>query len=205
MRFAAGLVKSLIGGRDGLLVFAPVLTLGFVALWAMRRPSRSTFEMWALFAAVWLTSAVHDGASLGSPARLMMPVVFVPAWTLVQALRSRAPAKFAMAAVLLFLVGGEITLTMVSDWRRNVNPYRAMFSQPATNFEPNLPGNSFTDEAYAVDLEKAGLFLLIFVIVAALLGRSSRTSGTLTPAGFGVGTLAVVISLAFGLRWLGPP
>ncbi len=203
LRFAAGLVKSLIGGRDGLFLFAPILILGFVALWAMKRPSRSTFEMWALFAAVWLTSAVHDGASLGSPARLMMPVVFVPAWTLARALRSRPPARFTAAAVLLFLVGGQITLTMVSDWRRNVNPYRTMFAQPATNFEPSLPGNSFTSEAYIVDLEKAGLILLIFVM-AALIGRSLPSAEPLAPARFGVGVLAVVITLASGLHWLGP-
>jgi hypothetical protein len=204
LRFGAGLVKSLIGGRDGLFLFAPILILGFVALRGMKRPSRSTFEMWALFAAVWLTSAVHDGASLGSPARLMMPVVFVPAWTLARALRSRAPAGFAVAAVLLFLVGNQITGTMVSDWRRNVNPYRTMFAQPATNFEPSLPGNSFTNEAYIVDLEKAGLILLVFVIAAALLNRSSPSADPLAPARFGVGVLGVIITLAFGLNWLGP-
>ncbi len=206
LRFAAGLVKSLIGGRDGLFLFAPILILGFVALGAMKRPSRSTFEMWTLFAAVWLTSAVHDGASLGSPARLMMPVAFVPAWTLARALRSRAPAKFTFAAVLLFLVGGQITLTMVSDWRRNVNPYRTMFTQPATNFEPSLPGNSFTNEAYIVDLEKAGLILLVFVIAAALLVRSHPSAdGGLGPARLGAGVLAVVATLALGLHWLTPP
>ncbi|HQZ18764.1 MAG TPA: hypothetical protein PLD86_17965, partial [Vicinamibacteria bacterium] len=206
LRFAAGLVKALAGGRDGLLVFAPILVLGLMALRALKRPSRSTVEIWCLFGVVWLTSAVHDGASLGSPARLMAPVAFVPALFLARALRDRAPASFKAAAVLLFVFGAQITSTMSSDWRRNVNPYRTMFGNPATNFEPSLPGNSFSDPAYIVDLEKAGLILLTLAITTALLKRSAaKEPGTLAPAGFGAGVLAVVAVLAFGLNWLSPP
>ena len=206
LRFAAGLVKALAGGRDGLLVFAPILVLGLMALRALKRPSRSTVEIWCLFGVVWLTSAVHDGASLGSPARLMAPVAFIPALFLARALRDRAPASFKAAAVLLFVFGAQITSTMSSDWRRNVNPYRTMFGNPATNFEPSLPGNSFSDPAYIVDLEKAGLIFLTLAIATALFKRSAaRESGGLAPAGFGAGVLAVVVVLAFGLNWLSPP
>ena len=206
LRFAAGLVKALVGGRDGLLVFAPILVLGVMALCALKRPSRSTVEIWCLFGVVWLTSAVHDGASLGSPARLMAPVVFVPALFLARAIRDRAPANFRATALLLFVVGGQITNTMSGDWRRNVNPYRTMFANAATNFEPSLPGNSFSDPAYIVDIEKAALILLTLTIVTALIRRSAaRGSRNLAPAGFGAGVLAVVVFLAFGLNRLSPP
>ena len=206
LRFAAGLVKALVGGRDGLLVFAPVLVLGGMALSALKRPSRSTVEIWCLFGVVWLTSAVHDGASLGSPARLMAPVVFVPALFLTLALRGRAPASFKATTVLLFVFGGQITDTMSSDWRRNVNPYRTMFANPATNFEPSLPGNSFSDPAYVVDLEKAALILVVLAIATTLMKRSAtREPGHLAPAGFGAGVLATMVVLGFGLHWLTPP
>ena len=206
LRFAAGLVKALVGGRDGLLVFAPVLVLGGMALSALKRPSRSTVEIWCLFGVVWLTSAVHDGASLGSPARLMAPVVFVPALFLTLALRGRAPASFKATTVLLFVFGGQITDTMSSDWRRNVNPYRTMFANSATNFEPSLPGNSFSDPAYGVDLEKAALILVVLAIATTLMKRSAtREPGHLAPAGFGAGVLATMVVLGFGLHWLTPP
>lgn len=206
LRFAAGLVKALMGGRDGLLVFAPILVLGGMALSALKRPSRSTLETWCLFGVVWLTSAVHDGASLGSPARLMAPVVFVPALFLSRALRSHAPGSLKAAAVLLFVFGCQITDTMASDWRRNVNPYRTMFANPATNFEPSLPGNSFSDAAYVVDLEKAALILVVLAVATALMKRSAaKESPNLAPARFGAGVLAVVVFLAFGLNWLSLP
>lgn len=205
LRFAAGAVKALLGGRDGLFVFAPILVLGLVVLRALKRPSRSTFEAWCLFGVVWLTSAVHDGASLGSPARLMAPVAFVPALFLARALRDRPPAPLAAAAVLLFVFGGQITETMSSDWRKNVNPYRAMFPYPATNFEPSLPGNSFSDESYIVDLQKAGLILLTLVIVTGLIRRAAAGRGARhAPAMFGMGVVSVVAVLAFGLHWLTP-
>lgn len=206
LRFAAGLVKALVGGRDGLLIFTPILALGLMALRVLKRPSRSTVEIWCLFGVVWLTSAVHDGASLGSPARLMAPVAFIPALFLARALRDQAPATFKAAALLLFVLGCQVTSTMSSDWRRNVNPYRTMFANPATNFEPSFPGNSFSDPAYIVDLEKAGLILLTLALTTALIKRSgTKASGSLAPAAFGTVVLAVVVLLAFGLNWLTPP
>jgi hypothetical protein len=94
---------------------------------------------------------------------------------------------------------------MSSDWRRNVNPYRTMFANPSTNFEPSLPGNSFSDEAYRVDLEKAGLILLTLALVTTRMRRSAADpSSLLAPASFGAGVLIVVIVLAFGLSWLTP-
>ena len=205
LRFAAGMVKGLFGARDGLLIFAPVLVLGMMALRAFKLPLRSTLEVWCLFAVVWLTSAVHDGASLGSPARLMAPVVFIPALFLARALRDHPPAQLRAAALLLFVFGCQITLTMSSDWRRNVNPYRTMFSNPVTNFEPSLPGNSFSDAAYVVDLEKAAFILLTLAIVTALIrGSSSKEAGANAPAAFGGSVVGFVMVLAFGLEWLTP-
>ena len=205
LRFAAGVVKAVLGGRDGLLIFAPILVLGLMVLRALKRPSRSTIEVWCLFGVVWLTSAVHDGASLGSPARLMAPVAFVPALFLARALRDRPPAHLAAAALLLFVFGGQITETMSSDWRKNVNPYRTMFPYPATNFEPSLPGNSFSQESYVVDLQKAGLILLILAIVTALVRRTAAGGAArFAPASFGAGVVTVVVVLAFGLHWLTP-
>ncbi|MBK5255298.1 MAG: hypothetical protein JJE39_04630 [Vicinamibacteria bacterium] len=206
LRFAAGLVKSLAGGRDGLLVFAPVLVLAFMTPMVLKRPARSTIEMWSLFLVVWLTSAVHDGASLGSPARLMAPAAFVPAFFLTRALREHPPASFKMAAVFLFLLGTQITETVWGDWRRNVNPYRTMFANPSTNFEASLPGNSFAEDGYRADLRKAGLVLVTLLILAAGFGRArADTRPDLAPARFGTGVMATLAFLAYGLHWLGPP
>lgn len=206
LRFMAGLIKALIGGRDGLFIFAPVLFLGFLGRLTSRWTARSTGELWLLFAIVWLTSAVHDGASLGSPARLMAPVAFVPALFLVRALRDSPKPELSAAFLLLFVVGLDITQTMSSDWRRNVNPYRTMFANPATNFEANLPGNSFSEEGYKVDLERAGLiFLTLLGVIAHLRSSKVRGSSEWAPARFAGGVLATVVILAAGLSWLGPP
>ena len=202
LRFMAGLVKGLIGGRDGLLLFAPIVILGFTLDPLRRTSPRGALEMWSLFVVVWLTSAVHDGASLGSPARLMAPVVFIPAFFLVRTLRDEPSAARKASAILLFLLGARLTATMAGDWRRNVNPYRTMFGNPATNFEPSLPGNSFSDAAYVADLEKA-----VFVLFVLGLGRFAfRRWGAeeLMPARFGVSVLAAAVALAFGLHWLSP-
>jgi hypothetical protein len=209
-RFAAGLVKAVLGGRDGLLIFAPVLSLGFVlgmfGLKDASRKSRADLELSGLFLVVWLTSAVHDGASLGSPARLMAPVAFIPAIFLVRALRGTPTAKLCATAALFFALGCLITETMTSDWRRNVNPYRTMFANPPTNFESSLPGNSFSDEAYAVDLEKGGLLFLALLLIGGLVSRrSAGTPGDWAPTRFGLGVLVAVSVLAFGLDWLGSP
>ncbi|MEO8359456.1 MAG: hypothetical protein ABI672_05445 [Vicinamibacteria bacterium] len=204
LRFLAGLVKALIGGRDGLFVFAPLLLLGFMTA-ARKLQTRAVLEMLSLFLIVWLTSAVHDGASLGSPARLMAPVAFIPAFFLVRALRDGASPKLLATAVLLFVLGSQITDSMTSDWRKNVNPYRLMFTNSATNFEPSLPGNSFSNEAYGVDLAKAALIFVTLFVVAIYLNRSDKFDRHETdPARFGWGVLATVLVLAFGLHWLTP-
>lgn len=205
MRFAAGLVKALLGGRDGLLIFAPILALGVMAMRVPRLAARTTLEMAALFAVVWLTSAVHDGASLGSPSRLMAPVLFIPAFLLVVALRDRPSANLKAAACLLFIFGCLVTETMSGDWRRNVNPYRTMFVDPATNFEPSLPGNSFSEAAYRVDLAKAAFIVVVLAMTAKVLRRSAgKPANPLAPAFFGAGVVGVVMTLAYGLHWLTP-
>jgi hypothetical protein len=210
LRFVAGLVKALLGGRDGLLIFAPILSLGVVlGVFGLKnafRSSRAGLELAGLFVVVWLTSAVHDGASLGSPARLMAPVAFVPAFFLVRALRGSPNAQLCAGVALLFTLGCVITETMASDWRRNVNPYRTMFANPSTNFEPSLPGNSFSNQAYAVDLEKGVLLLVVLVLIGRVVsGQSSEKPGDLSPARFGLGVLVIVAALSYSLDWLGSP
>lgn len=206
LRFVAGLVKGLVGGRDGLLFFAPVLALGFMRGGSAWRLTRPMVEMAALFGVVWLTSAVHDGASLGSPSRLMAPVVFVPAFFLARSLRSGASVPMKAAALLLFVYGGLVTQTMNADWRRNVNPFKTMFANPATNFEPDLPGNSFSDAAWVTDIEKALLILVLLAIAAAALRRrADEDDDEWTPARFGLGALTLAVALAYGLRALSPP
>ena len=206
LRFAAGLVKALVGGRDGLFVFAPVLVLGFLTLDLRTRLPRYVLELGTLFGLVWLTSAVHDGASLGSPARLMAPVAFIPALLLAQSLLAdEARPRFRAAATWLFLVGLVITAEMSSDWRKNVNPYRGMFANSATNFEPDLPGNSFSEMAYATDLVKGAFILACVLAAGALLRRTPKEAAHATPALFGGGVLLFIAILSYGLRCLTPP
>lgn len=206
LRFIAGLIKGLVGGRDGLLFFAPILVLGFMRGGSTWRLTRPMVEMAALFGVVWLTSAVHDGASLGSPSRLMAPVVFVPAFFLVQSVRSGASVPMKAAALLLFVYGGLVTQTMNADWRRNVNPFKTMFANPATNFERDLPGNSFSNPAYVVDIEKAALILIVVALgAAALRRRADEEDDEWTAARFGLGVLTMAVVLAFGLHALSPP
>ena len=205
LRFAAGLVKALIGGRDGLLLFAPILALGFMTPGFVRWPSRISLELGGLFLVVWLTSAVHDGASLGSPARLMAPVAFVPAFFLLRSLRNPRARQIHLSGLFLFLVGCTITFDMTTDWRKNVNPYRSMFTDPATNFEPGLPGNSFSEEAYVLDLVKGGFILLTLGFVAGALRRDQDRATHSSPARFGLGAFATIVVLAFGLQALGIP
>jgi hypothetical protein len=202
LRFLAGLVKALIGGRDGLLLFAPILALGFTHTPLRASSWRTGLEMWTLFVVVWLSSAVHDGASLGSPARLMAPVAFIPAFFVIASLRDEASGARKACAMLLFWVGSLITFTIATDWRRNVNPFRTMFENAATNFEPNLPGNSFSNAAYLIDLEKA--VFIAFVLGLAVLAFGRARGRESEPARFGIGVLTAVSVLAFGLRWLAP-
>lgn len=204
MRYIAGLIKALVGGRDGLLVFAPILALGFVPRSGPKRPSRSSLELACLFGVVWVTSAVHDGASLGSPARLMAPVVFIPAYFMTRTIRESGSANFRAAAVLLFIFGCGVTQTMTSDWRRSVNPYRGMFMNPVTNFEPGLPGNSFSAAGYVLDLEKAGLMLATGLVIAAFLRARRSRARDWEPARFGLGILGALAFLSYGVNWLSP-
>ena len=205
LRFVAGLVKGLVGGRDGLFVFAPILVLGVVATSLRTWFTRVSVELAALFVLVWFTSAVHDGASLGSPARLLAPVVFIPALFLVRTLQEDGRPQLKAAALWLFILGCGITAGMSSDWRKNVNPYRSMFAGAETNFEPSLPGNSFSDAAYVVDIEKGVLILVLAVICGIGLTRSASDEPlNATPALFGLGVLGLVTLLSVTLRWLTP-
>lgn len=202
IRFASGAVKALIGARDGLFVFAPVLLGGLVALpRALALRTRVAAEMLLLFCAVWLTSAVHEGASLGSPARLLFPVAFVPAFFLVDALLDeKSNRTLLFTTIFLFAVSARITLTGWSDWRRVINPYKGMFEMATSNFEPSLPGNAFSDASYVADLLRAAFFFVTLATLALNYERAKRTS----PAAWGLGLAAVVTVLATVFDGLAP-
>jgi len=134
-----GLSTALFGARDGILVMAPILVGGVLALpWLWRRDRRAALSLAALFASLWVAAAVHGGGAAGPPGRLMAPVATLLAAPLAVGLaemRSR-PYRWSVAGLALITVA--ISLTMLEDWRRTVNPYRRMFS-PASDFSPDLP------------------------------------------------------------------
>jgi hypothetical protein len=134
-----GLSTALFGARDGILVMAPVLVGGVLALpllWRRRR--RVLLPLGLLFASLWVSAAVHGGGAGGPPGRLMAPVatlLAVPLAVGLVDLRSR-PYRWSVGGLLLVTLA--ITMTMLGDWRRTVNPYRRMFT-PATDFSSDLP------------------------------------------------------------------
>lgn len=202
MRYASGAVKALFGARDGLFVFAPALVGGWIAMgrsWS--RDRRATVELIALFGVVWLTSAVHEGASLGSPARLLYPVAFVPALFLADALFERGSnPTLRLTTALLLAVTLAITATGWTDWRRVINPWKNMFDSPAADFERSLPGNAFTEDSYAADLRRGIILVLMIHSLAEAWRRRRRTS----PAAWGVGLAAVTVLLSTVLDGLRP-
>ena len=131
----------------------------------------------------------------------MAPVAFVPVCFLLRSLRNPQARQIHLGALFLFLVGCGITFEMTADWRKNVNPYRSMFADPATNFEPSLPGNSFSDQAYVTDLVKAAFIFLTLALAAGVLKQSGRNGAS--PAWFGLAALATLVVLGFGLHALG--
>jgi hypothetical protein len=134
-----GLSTALFGARDGILVMAPVLVGGVLALpllWRRRR--RVLLPLGLLFASLWVAAAVHGGGAGGPPGRLMAPVATLLAAPLAVGLVELRTRPYRWTVCGLLLVTLAITTTMLGDWRRTVNPYRRMFA-PATDFSSDLP------------------------------------------------------------------
>jgi hypothetical protein len=140
-RLATGFVNALFAARDGILVMAPVLIAGVLALpnfWRKRR--YDVVVLTAVFAATWFAAAVHDGGAPGPPARLMAPaapLLAVPLALAWSRFRSHPSLPFRWTAVALALITLSMTLSFRTDWLRTVNPYRGVPLQ--ANFAPDLP------------------------------------------------------------------
>ena len=198
--YAHGLANGLVGARDGILVLAPVLLLGLAALpAAMAARRRTTLELGALFGAVWLTAAVHWGISIGPPARLFVPVAFVPMLVLALAIREVGPRPRVLVPVLLLsLVSIAVTARTASNWRLAFNPYRGLFTSPAQDFTRNLPSR---DHGAAADLARAALVL--GTVVALGLRWRRRAPPDTSAEVEALGLLAAAVALAFGLGAVG--
>jgi len=172
--FLAGLATGLVGARDGILLLAPVLLLAVAALPAAacaRR--RTTLELCAVFAAVWATSAVHWGVSLGPPARLFITVAFAPMLVLALGVRQIGPRpRVLLPLLLLASLSLAITVRTASYWRFAFNPYRGLFATPAQNFTRDLPARG---RATVRDLARAAL------IIGAAAGAGLRWRRRATP------------------------
>jgi hypothetical protein len=137
-----GVFITLFGAVDGLLVMAPALIAGALAVvWLFRRDPRRGAALAAVVAAVGAAAALHGGGAPGPPARLMAPVACVFGAALAVGLVSmRHWPPFRWTVFILALAGLSITVTMRADWRRAVSPYRRMFASPETDFSRLLPG-----------------------------------------------------------------
>ena len=137
-----GALITLFGAVDGLLVMAPALIAGALAVvWLFRRDARRGAALAAVVAAVGAAAAVHGGGAPGPPGRLMAPVACVFGAALAVGLVSmRHWPPFRFTVFILALAGLAITVTMREDWRRAVSPYRRMFASPDTDFSRLLPG-----------------------------------------------------------------
>lgn len=144
-----GLITALFGARDGLLVMARLFVAAVLAIrvcWLSDR--RSTLELSAVFASLWVAAAVHEGGAPGPPGRLMAPVACVLAAFLALGL-VRLWKNLAYLLTLIVLAALTITITngMLDDWRRTVNPYREAFGTPARDFAKDLPDGPGRTEA----------------------------------------------------------
>ena len=201
MAIASGLANGLLGGRDGILVFAPVLLLAPAGLVCLRRAEvRTALELLALFSATWLTAAVHAGTSLGSPARLFVPVAFALALLVAWGVARAGPRPPVLLPLLfLLLVGLAITARTNSHWRLAANPYRELFPTEAVDFTTSLPAYDLSPRARLGDVAR----VLLVLAAASALGLRWR-KGADSPAGLeALRLLAVVAALAFLLEALG--
>ena len=180
---ASGLVNGVFAGRDGLLVMAPVLVAGALAIPAVVRRSRPVAGLLALvFATMWATAATHGGGAPGPPARLMTPVALVLAVPIAVAFvdwRGARPWRWLFTA--LALVSLTISLAMVREWRLTVSPYRAL--DAAENVSRDLPdapsrqGLASPHRLHMADLGRAAVLVLVLALGAAALDRSAPRIG----------------------------
>lgn len=201
--YAQGLANGILGATDGLFVWAPLLLLGVAALPVTIGPyRRTTLELLALFGAVWATAATHGGVSLGSPARLFVPVAFAPMLTLALAARAWGPrARIVVPVLLLAAVSVAVTVRASSHWRLALNPYRGLFMSPAHDFRRSLPLGGPGATAPVADVARAAL-LIGAALATGLRWRSGRGAGTDTdtaPVVEATGMAGAVAALAFAL------
>jgi hypothetical protein len=165
-----GLLNALVSARDGLLIIAPVTIAGVLAIPLLAREQRGVaLTLAAAFGSLWLAAAIHDGGAPGTPGRLMAPVACVLAVPLALGLlRLERSLEYRWTVALLAILTVLITLTMLSDWRRAVNPYRHMFT-PETDFSRDLtPGPLVPEDGPAV--VRRGLEIAMRSIPLALVG-----------------------------------
>lgn len=209
-----GLITALFGARDGLLVMAPLSIAAVLAIrvcWLSDR--RSTLELLAIFASLWVAAAVHEGGAPGPPGRLMAPVACVLAAFLALGLvRLAQNLAYLLTLIVLAAVTLAITGSMLDDWRRTVNPYREVFGTPARDFAKDLPDGPGRPEA-PLETHKSRDRLRGLSLIAILAGwvtwferhpqaHSGRIERQLTYWIAGLwGTLALA---AFALSALGP-
>jgi hypothetical protein len=136
-----GLVNALFAARDGVVVMAPILIAGLIALPLLwRRDSATASRLAAVFGSLWVAAAVHSGGAAGPPGRLMAPVALLLAAPLAAGLvELRGSLAFRWSVVGLALVTAAISLAMLRDFRRVVNPYRGVFASADVNFAQDLP------------------------------------------------------------------
>ena len=143
LRLSTGLVNAIFGGRDGLLVMAPILLASALALPRLWRRDRPTaLALGALFASLWLVAAVHGGGAPGPPGRLLAPVIpllAVPLAVGLAELHDHLPFRWTVVALLLASLA--LSGAMLADWRRTVKPFRGVLTAE-TDFTADLPGGS---------------------------------------------------------------
>lgn len=172
-----GAFVALFGAVDGLLVMAPALIAGALAIvWVFRGDRRRGAALAAVVASLGAAAAIHGGGAPGPPGRLMAPVACVFGAALAVGLASlRGWPPFRWAAIVLTLAGLSVTVTMHADWRRAVSPYRRMFDSPATDFSRLLPGMPGAGRAERLrpDITRGAALAMILAFWAWRVGRAS--------------------------------
>jgi hypothetical protein len=176
VRLVGGLVNALFGPRDGVFVMAPVLLAAVLVLPRLwRRDRTTTLSLGALFASLWLVTALHGGGAPGPPARLLAPVVpllAVPLAVGLAELRDHLPFRWTVAALLLASLA--MSGAMLADWRRTVKPFRGVLSAQ-TDFSADLPGGGVSGTA---SLASGGLLVLVGAFWARRLSSVVPRPGT---------------------------
>jgi hypothetical protein len=169
-RMPIGLVNGLFAARDGLLVMAPVLIAGALALPLLWRRQRG----WAgglvfVFSTLWIAAAAHEGGAPGPPGRLLAPVACILGTSLAVGFSEwRSSLAFRWLAAGLALVSGAIVVNMIGHWRKEVDPYRGMF-EAHTDFSRDLPDGR-RNPGEIVGPKKMQRDLLRGIVLAGILG-----------------------------------